>query len=333
MPNSRDYAVVVGLNHYKKLPVLNGPINDARRFGKWLTSPGGGDLPVANCKVIVSRPNALHPIQDDIDQALAEIIEAYQGDKFRRFYFFFAGHGIGLKWDVSGLCMPKWSDIFLNAVLSSKGYLDYIVASDFFEEAYFFLDCCRNRKSNVSPLPPTLGVVKDRGSCSSLIIHATDFENVAGEGLTSNGTDLKITGFFSQALSDGLNGAAVNANGEITIDGLIQYVIPKTEQLAIAQNMSQRVTYQFNNGGIDMNTPIVAGKKQLATQLTITFKKGGVMVLKNPVLEIIKNGYVLPGESWGPIPLIKGYYSITSPEKTDFVEIDGVQKTRNYEFG
>lgn len=333
MPNLKDYAVVVGLNHYQRLPVLNGPINDAKTFGKWLTSLEGGDLPAKNCKVIVSKPNALRPIQDDIDQALAEIIQAYQGEQFRRFYFFFAGHGVGLKWDVSGLCMPKWSDVFLNAVLSSKGYLDYIVASDFFEEAYFFLDCCRNRKSNVNPMPPTLGVVKERGSCSSLIVHATDFENVASEGLNSNGTNLKITGFFSKALSEGLNGAAVNEKGEITIDGLIQYVIPKTEQLAREVNMSQRVTYQFNKGGTGFDSPIVTGRTQLATRLTITFKMEGDVVLKNPLLEVIKTGHVQTGESWAPISLTKGYYSITSAGKTDFIEIDGNQKIKEYEFG
>jgi hypothetical protein len=65
MPNTRDYAVVVGVNHYKKLQLLEGPINDAISFKDWLVNPDGGDLPEGNCKLITSNGvDPFLPIQD-----------------------------------------------------------------------------------------------------------------------------------------------------------------------------------------------------------------------------------------------------------------------------
>jgi hypothetical protein len=331
MPNTRDYAVVVGVNHYKKLQLLEGPINDATSFKKWLVDPDGGDLPEKNCTLITSNGvDPFLPIQDTIDEALATIVEPRNPDGYRRLYFFFAGHGVGVKWDVNGLCMPKWSTLFRNAALSSKGYLDLIVESNLFEEVYFFLDCCRDHRINANPLHPTLGWDRPGGgSCKGLVLYATDFENAAYEGAVGNGGNQYIRGYFSQALVEGLNGAAVNKEGNITVDQLINTVKKRTEELARAKQTVSPYFYNMDAGYVLFTKSTIP-----ETMVTINFKEDGMVKLQDPgFTETIREAVVRPGDSW-KIPLTKGLYPITNitTGKEGGVPVKGDLKTLSYEF-
>jgi hypothetical protein len=331
MPNTRDYAVVVGVNHYKKLQLLEGPINDAISFKDWLVNPDGGDLPEGNCKLITSNGvDPFLPIQDTIDDALASIVEPRKPEGYRRLYFFFAGHGVGVKWDVNGLCMPKWSDVFRNAALSSKGYLDLIVESNLFEEVYFFLDCCRDRRINANPLHPSLGWARpEGGTCKSLVLYATDFENAAYEGSIGNGGNQYIRGYFSQALVEGLNGAAVNEKGNITVDQLINTVKKRTEELAKAK---QTVTPQSYN--MDADYVLFEKSSIPETTVTINFKEQGKVKLEDPSLtQVILEGMVQSGDAWN-ISLKKGLYPVTNSTtgKEKYIRINGDLKTLTYDF-
>src|SRR6478609_358434 len=99
----KDYAVVVGIGKYSSLKKLNGPIVDAKNFKAWLEKESGGNLPGDNIHPIlfdVEPPE--RPLQNDIDDAMVKIFNAATVTGFRRLYFFFAGHGIGIKWNENG---------------------------------------------------------------------------------------------------------------------------------------------------------------------------------------------------------------------------------------
>ena len=114
---SNDYALVIGINHYPRYQPLNGPIEDAKRMYDWLSDQNtGGGVPELNRRMVLSelQPGQTRPtpVQEDVDDALMYLLDRAQneaGGKARRFYFYFAGHGLGLNTSEVGLCMPSWS--------------------------------------------------------------------------------------------------------------------------------------------------------------------------------------------------------------------------------
>ncbi|SHM81268.1 caspase domain-containing protein [Mucilaginibacter sp. OK098] len=333
MPNDRDFAIIVGINEYQELPTLNGPISDAQEFQKWLINPSGGDVPEGNCKFILAGKNPFIPTQDLIDAALDEIIS--DGNQKRRLYFFFAGHGIGIDWNSNGLCLPSWTTRFRNKSISSKEYLNYTVGSDFFEEIYFFLDCCRDRLINAIALPPTLGLAKPRGDgVTSLVLYASDFDNPANEAPDKDMSST-VRGYFSQALVGGLNGGAADADGNITVNSLINFTQLKTAELAQADQQVQTVTHQFNGAGITMDQVYI--KKGVApriTAVTFNFQTAGRVEILNSDLQPIYDQVVIAGQSAGPFPLKKGLYEINNLDtnQTMNFKIDGTLDEKSYDF-
>jgi len=333
MPNDKDFAIIVGINDYQELPTLSGPIADANTFKEWLLSPDGGDMPEDNCKLVDAGKNPFIPTQDLVDEKLNEIIAG--GGKYRRLYFFFAGHGIGLDWNSNGLCLPGWTSSFRNKSLSSKAYLDYTVGSDNFKEVFFFLDCCRDRLINAIALPPTLGLPRPRGQgVKSLVLFASDFEELSGE---APGEDMASTvrGYFSQALVAGLKGAAADQYGNITATKLVSFTQQKTAELAKAAQQTQTVTPEFYGPGITMDQLIIRqGVAPKLTSVTFNFPTGGRILFSDSDLQPIFNKTFAPGDSEGPLDLDKGLYELLDQDtrRSFMFKIDGTQNAASYEF-
>ena len=129
-----------------------------------MLDPLGGGLPRANCKTILSQdypacpPRTSHrpedveprlPIQTEIDKAFKAIRTQLGKGKGRRLYVYFSGHGLGRNTLGADLCMAQWSkDFWRNAALDSEDYQKKVIASGYFRELVFFLDCCRVREVN-----------------------------------------------------------------------------------------------------------------------------------------------------------------------------------------
>lgn len=331
MPNNKDYAIVIGIKDYTFLKPLQGPIQDAEDFEEWLFSSGGGDLPNHKKDPTVLRHvffisfagDPLRPIQDDIDDCLFAIKKNGATTGFRRFYFFFAGHGLGVNWHQNALCLPKWSNDYLNAALSSAEYLDFIVNSGYFEEVFFFLDCCRDRKIGARPLHPQLGWPKpgdDVANCSSLVVYGSRFDNPSYEAMHLQEQEIVINGYLSRALVAGLRGAASNPGGDITIHSLKSFLKSKVEELAKADNRTQTVQFEDR---FSPETVIFRGFPNNLIQVSITFAGGGRFRLEDPDLREIR-AEDNPAASWS-LKLKKGIYTLT--EKTSgaiqFIRIDG----------
>jgi len=327
MPNTGDFAIVVGVDQYLTLKQLNGPVNDAANFVKWLLHPDGGDLPKDNCHLIPNTLDPTCPLQDHIDDALDAIMNATGTVQPRRFYFFFAGHGIGVTWELNGLCLPKWSQTQRRYALSSSSYEDYLVASSTFEEVYFFMDCCRSREVSVTPSPTKLENILPRGAnVSSLVAYATPFENTAGEAALDGVDGSEVRGFFSTALVEGLGGAAADASNRITAKSLLTYCSRRTEELARARGLNQIVQTKFTDGGRSLETLVIRGTQAPPTvALELTFLQAGSYSLLGPDLRILQTWDVQVGQQLPPLALSPGIYALKN-NKTNvnqYIQIDG----------
>ena len=134
MANDKDYAVIIGVKDYEGLTILNGPETDATSFRDWVIDTDGGDVPAANCTLIISEPDPVTPLQHDVDFAFRDIFKKLRATNTagRRLYFYFSGHGLGITWDETALALPPWSTDLRNFALSSTGYLGRIIESGFF---------------------------------------------------------------------------------------------------------------------------------------------------------------------------------------------------------
>ncbi len=237
--NKNDYALVVGIEHYPNYRDLNGAINDAKDFAKWLTDKEtGGGLPDANCKVVLSTPDPSHPVQHAIDNDLRAIFKAIGTGRARRLYLFFSGHGLARSTEETDLCLAIWSDDWRNAALDAQGYLKYVKGSGKFEEVAFFLDCCRMRKINATGLGPMLGYgmpSEVAGSCRSFVANATEFQNLAFEAQVSDTLDTNgplVRGHFTRVLMAALWGQAAEASGGVRVSRLKEFLEINTPRVA-----------------------------------------------------------------------------------------------------
>jgi hypothetical protein len=248
MAESKDYAVVVGVNHYKNLQPLEGPDKDANEFYQWALSAEGANIPEGNCFLILSKADSKTPIQDDIDDCFGEIFNRLVAStNGGRLFFYFSGHGLGITWDETALVLPKYSNIMRDYALSSTGYLDKIIEGGFFENIYFFLDCCRNRIPNIKGASPRFGNARPAAAaarCDSLVCYSTEFDNAAYEAAMTTNADgtldnTLVRGLFTRALMSGLKGGAAAGTGTVTVQSLVEYIESYLPELAKSLNKKQ----------------------------------------------------------------------------------------------
>ena len=147
-PNPRDYAMVVGIDHYTQgILALNGSINDCELFCRWLTDRDMGGLDSENITFFKSIVGHSEPIRNQIEDRLTQFFE--QADQTgqpcgRRLYLFFAGHGLVPPPPDTGGCALLMADARSTLL---RGLLGYRAAhamrlTGLFEEVMLVMDCC-----------------------------------------------------------------------------------------------------------------------------------------------------------------------------------------------
>jgi hypothetical protein len=339
--NIDDYAVVIGVSHYKGLSKLQGPEEDAQAIYNWLLSNNGGNLPDENCHLICSTEDPLMPIQDSIDNCFATILKSFRDKKShgRRLYFYFSGHGFGVEWNETALVLPPWTDILRNYALSSSGYLTTLIQSGYFQQVFFFLDCCRNRMVGVNGAQPLFANIKPAngtGSCISHVFSATEFDNKAFEAVIQpgNGSLLdnnRTRGLFTVSLMNGLNGGAVE-NGRVTTASLTDYLKLNLPEMAKAVRKIQIPRFHSENDGNEVIIVDGFSAKEITLQINFTTPDKYIF-LEDSNLNTVHKGNSDTGP-WSII-LAKGLYSIYCQGEENHarsVRIDGTQNPASYEF-
>ncbi|MBC8052155.1 MAG: caspase family protein [Sphingobacteriaceae bacterium] len=224
------YAIVIGINDYTPterlgLKTLSGAIKDAERMSEWLITLGG--VPAENCHLITSTADPLNPIKDIVDTAINNIVikvaeNAMDAD---RLYFYFAGHGLGVDFDLenTGLCMANWSDYFGDAAsLSSQAYKRKFLSEGLFKEVVIWMDCCRTVKVSLNPAgPPRIFLRGPNNQPKWYMAYGTQYQKQAFEAALM---PEEMRGIFTKVLLDGLNGAAKHDEGGITSANLSDYL-------------------------------------------------------------------------------------------------------------
>lgn len=253
--NPHHYALVVGINEYPGIGSLTKPTTDAKAFYEWLIDPNLGGLDPDHCEVefqvhpylgktaqqlaqlTAAQKRALaQPKSDDVKGALIKLIgigsKLYREDSAAwtssRLYIFFAGHGMANTFRDSDLFLADAGQGFYANRAPCEYILNYLVkVRPAFREVIFFADCCRSLKSGAGSAAfsmedsqwPQLRV--RQASCYATLFNDPSYETTKEDG----------RGFFSQALMEGLKGAAAPAGQRITTDNLRIYVQNRVNQL------------------------------------------------------------------------------------------------------
>lgn len=236
-----EYAVVIGVDHYKPisklgLRPLNGAINDAEAMAKWLLD--NQMIPKENLSLLTSESGLSRVLVDQVNKSLIEITKKVlkQGGDANRFYFYFAGHGMGLQDNAeeNALCMSDWDEYNGDiAALSFLGIKRKFMSEGLFKEIVILLDCCRTNHYNISPSPgPGKKFEGKNPNPKCFVGYATTYKNAAFEA--AKRVDTENRGIFTRVLLSGLSGGAGD-NGVVHVENLIDYLefhVPKVAQEA-----------------------------------------------------------------------------------------------------
>lgn len=335
---AQDFALIVGVRDYPDYSNLTGPVDDAQKLVDWVKAKNGGDVPGAQVFSILSHPAPPTPLQHVIDNAIKVIkadVAKNHGSRARRLYFYFSGHGLAGENDDNSLCMADWSYDMRNSALSSREYLNYLVNTGHFEEIVFFLDCCRSRLVGHRSHFPNLGLAKPSplaGSTKTIVFYASEFQNAAFE-VQNNGDSISfVHGHFTNALLRALAGEAVDEDGNVTGEGVGEFLTVEIPRLAKDFNQFQEAKIQTSNLNPKKLVFATVPKRGNPT-CTITFQgRNGMIRLEDGDYKVIKQGDATTGPWTLQLePKAHSIKEISTGEEKDF-KVLATGKTQSFEF-
>jgi len=271
--NTLHFAVTVGINRYpgmgKDLTLARG---DAEAFAGWLLDPNGGNLPVENVKTLVIPDDEIPPstAREDARPIRREVLNALGGYEANvlhhlgshpedwertRLYFYVSGHGLAPGPKDAALLMADAGPRCYGENIACSALLKYFGETQPYKEVVIFADCCRDR----IPGAPLGGVTwtvtkRDNGEVSTAFGCATEYGRSAfeaGPEVPDNPDELR--GFYTQALLEGLKGAAIDTStGNIDSNSLARYLRPRVRELTEKKPEPQKSTMEA-----DPSEPIV----------------------------------------------------------------------------
>lgn len=278
-----NYALVIGINHYQERP-LTGAVNDAVAFSKWLLDKQLVDKD--HLKLLTSDTSNEIAMSHHIDIEIVKIVKDAQNypNEKNRFYFYFSGHGIGVLFTNTGLCLRLWQNALPNCNISCSAYLDAIVNKAVFDEIITFLDCCRDYDFIVDPKSPMFDRINEGNKLTSFItFYSTVFGRVSSEIVTN---PQKKHGAFTSFIMDSLNGDAAGNDGKITGNSLIKHIKDNFTSYALKHEIVQNADVVSNSTGGDIVICEIDNKSG-KYNYAITFKRNTTVSffdgLNNPV--------------------------------------------------
>ncbi len=271
-----NFALVIGINHYNEKP-LHGAVDDAREFKKWLIA--GGEVPEDNIWLLLSTQDNGLALDNHIDLAITELIDkarAYQNEK-NRLYFYFSGHGIGVTYNNTALCLRLWSSKLPNSCISSLDYTDGLINLGLFDEMLIFLDCCREYDYLTRTKTPGFDAnlkVGDRAA-KLFVAYSTAYGKLSYEIKSKEvvGDSNNKRGAFTKFLLDSLNGDADNdGDHRIYADDLRKHLENNFKSYASRYERNQSSDTAIKGGGSDI---LICSLKQKEDQhnFILTFKR------------------------------------------------------------
>jgi hypothetical protein len=219
-----DYALVVGIERYRSEPAAAAARGDATTFA---------DL--ARTTLGLSADHVRQALDDRATKADIETEIAWLANsvgKGGRVYLYFAGHGVPDPSDGRPYLLP-YDGSRVTVSTSGLGIADVLerLAQSEAEEVLVFVDACYAGRSLA--WPGLRGLELDDGEpvAPSTPTRVALFTAATGSGLSATGTSGK-SGLFTQYLVRGLGQGEADrdADGEITMDELDQWVTPQVQR-------------------------------------------------------------------------------------------------------
>jgi hypothetical protein len=258
--DEKRWALIIGVSRYEDLggmlPDLQGPSNDARRISEALINHGRFD---PKHVVVVADETPLPPTRDNILQQLDRVTEEIQGDD-GLLVLFFAGHGVEvageaylLPSNVRGVDQLGSSKFTGSAVRVSE-IRQHIEESNI-RHVVLLLDACRDNPANPAGRGRGIGPARNTPAFRQAFAwnnSVTIFSTQTGKEAFETGRRPSV-GYFADALSAALSGRAklaINANGEVTVASLMDY-LPGAVEAKVRKELKRDQTPQIiaNVGG------------------------------------------------------------------------------------
>jgi hemoglobin len=246
---NKRYALIIGVDKYAdgSITPLDGASNDAKALANALIRYAG----FAKDQVILlasDQPPERQPTRGEILQRLSNLRGAAPKDGL--LLVAFAGHGI--ERNDQAYLLPSDARIhgdieLLQETSISVTRMKEAIRAVGVGQVVLLLDACRNdpvsgRSDSINPLSNayTRGFNFDVIN-SEVTAFATIYATEVGQRAYEYRE--KRQGYFTWALVEGMQGAAANERGEVTLSGLIRHVqesVPKRVRLDLGGNVSQK---------------------------------------------------------------------------------------------
>lgn len=319
--NAEDYAIVVGINQYPGLGAgraLKGAEADAQKFYEWLIAPDQGGVPPDHVQLLLGSqypapadPLDSRPFKDDIDRALIKWNMQAGQRVGRRFYFYFAGHGLGLSFEEVALLMANATPNLLGYNLSLSAYRTFLRQAAPFDEVVMLVDCCREIEDRAPVQSPVFRLVtrdERAGEVQDFLAFAARFGKRAFEPETAPGEN---RGLFTTVLLEALAGQGADyQTGQVTAASLRAYLDRRLPEYAQQFKRSQRPEFEGNATNLVFGTP-GAAPWPLVTLAVPTDWPGEVQLLDGYNLEKAKRP-TAEGAVWTE-RLAPGLYQLYHP--------------------
>lgn len=247
--NDLHFAVCIGIDRYPGFPGrdLSSAARDALAFRDWLIAPSGGAVPEANVAVVTvtdaevfsgvldARPkmDEVVLVLDGINERIRSHLAVNPQDWDRtRLYIYAAGHGVAIPNGEGAVLMANAKPKVLGLNIDLSLYADWYLRCGLLHEVIVFVDCCREVADGVAPgmvvfdhcrFPSAKGTVR-------FVAYASRWGERAWEPIAVADPNL-ARGYFTEALIDGLNGAAEEAETrQVTAASLAAYVAQAVEE-------------------------------------------------------------------------------------------------------
>jgi hypothetical protein len=229
-----DFAIIVGVERYRALPDADYALRDAEAVRKHVQAIG---FPPQNI-VYLTGPNATRSaLTGYLNEWLPRNVKANSN-----VLFYFSGHGTPDVTSGEAYIVPWDGD---PRFLTSSGYATKQLYADLAKlpakRSLVVLDACFSGNGGRSVLP------KGARPLVAQVAQGFDFKNLvllsaAGAGEITGTDDEQGHGIFTYYFLKGLSGAAADANGSVTAEGLYWYLKPLVHDQANRQNREQTPT-------------------------------------------------------------------------------------------
>lgn len=322
-----DMALVVAIRRYPSFggnassgsQDLQGPVNDAEEFVKWLRAPSGGDVPDANIFSVTSDKfpdgGPIGPVEAHLIGELDALIKLVKKPpKKRRLYVYVSGHGYGRRRTEGGLYLADATPDNLTNLFVTD-YFNWFMDAAHFEECILFCDACMDQGRLASPAPVHWRrEIRPNGQNTKAIgAYAARFAGRAVESTMANG---QAHGAFSYALKLALAGAAAVDDGQgnrvITSESLRDYLIATMQKLMTdAQRQHPLVSTEPDFGPFDTvtlveNPPVFQGNVNVIVPAQVA---NASLSLENAVFNDLGQVNAVSGRV--VLKLTPGYYVLS----------------------